>query len=85
MRREALDETLFFREHRLLPRIGGLAIGFPHRPLALIKIVVAGIGRDLAAIDLGNPRDETVHELAIVRGHEQRPGRRLQKVFEPDD
>ena len=29
--------------------------------------------------------DDAVHELAVVRGHEQRAGQRLQERFEPDD
>ena len=30
-------------------------------------------------------RDDAVHELAVVRGHQQRAGARLEERFEPDD
>ncbi len=37
------------------------------------------------AVDLGDLADHAVHELAVVRGHEQRAGKRLQEALEPDD
>ena len=85
MRREPLDEALLLGEHRLLPRVGCLAVGFADRALALVEIVVARVARDFAAVDLGNPGDDAVHEVAIVRRHEQRPGPRLEERLEPDD
>ena len=42
------------------------------RALALVEVVVAGVDGDLAAVDLGDLRDDAVHELAVVRGHQQR-------------
>jgi hypothetical protein len=74
VRGEPLDEALLLGEHGLLPGVGGFAIGFADGALAFVEVVVAGIGRDLAAVDLGDARDDAVHELAIVRGHEQRAG-----------
>ena len=85
MRGEAIDEALLLREHRLLPRVGGLAVGLADGALALVEVVVAGVGGDLAAVDLGDARDEAVHELAVVRGHQQRAGQRLEELLEPDD
>ena len=85
MRLEAIDEALLLGEHRLLPRIRGFAIGLAHRALALVEIVVAGVDGDLAAVDLADLRDDAVHELAIVRGHQQRAGVRLEEALEPDD
>jgi hypothetical protein len=49
-----LDEPLLLGEHRLLARVGRLAIGLADRALALVEIVVAGVDRDLAAVDLGD-------------------------------
>src|SRR5215471_16608851 len=85
MRGEALDEPLLFREHRLLACIRGLAVRLANRALALVEIVVAGVGGDFAAVDLGNPRADAIHELAVVRRHQQRAGALLEKRFEPDD
>jgi hypothetical protein len=85
VRREALDEPLFLGEHRLLPRVRRLAVRVADRALALVEVVVARIGRDLAAVDFRNFRDEAVHELTVVGGHEQRAGLRCQEALEPDD
>ena len=82
---EALDEPLLLGQHRLLARVGGLAVRFADRALALVEIVVARVHRDLAVVDLGDLRDDAVHELAVVRRHEQRAGSRFQEAFEPDD
>ena len=54
VRREALDEALLLGEHRLLARVGGLAVGLAQRALALVEVVVARVGGDLAAVDLGD-------------------------------
>ena len=43
--REALDEALLLREHRLLARVRRLAVGLADRALPLVEIVVAGVGR----------------------------------------
>ncbi len=85
VRGEALDEPLLLREHRLLPRIRRFAVRLADRPLALVEVVVARVARDLAAVDLGDPRDDAVHELAIVRRHEQRARALLEERLEPDD
>ena len=85
MRREPVDEPLLLREHRLLPRVRRLAVRLADRALALVEVVVARVGGDFAAVDLGDPGHDPVHELAIVRGHQQRAGLRLQERLEPDD
>ena len=41
MGREAVDEPLLLGEHRLLARVGGLAVRFADRALALVEIVVS--------------------------------------------
>ena len=82
---EAIDEALFLGEHRLLARICGFAIGLADGALALVEIVVARVDGDLAAVDLADLRDDAVHELAVVRGHQQRAVVRLEEAFEPDD
>ena len=83
--REALDEPLLFREHRLLARVRRLAVRFAYGALALVEVVVARVGRNLAAVDLGDLRDDAVHELAVVRRHQQAARSRFQELLEPDD
>ena len=85
MRGKTLDEPLLLGQHRLLARVGGLAVRFADRALALVEIVVARVGRDLAAVDLGDLGDDAVHEVAVVRRHQQRAGPRLEELLEPDD
>ena len=85
VRRKAVDEPLLLREHRLLPRVRRLAVRLADGALALVEVVVARIGRDLAAVDLRDLRDDAVHELAVVRGHQQAAGARFQELLEPDD
>ena len=41
VRGEPLDEALLLGEHRLLPRVGRLAVGLANGALALVEIVVA--------------------------------------------
>src|ERR1019366_8045422 len=43
----------------------GLLIVLADGALALVEIVVAGVGDDLAGIDLGDFGDDSVHELAV--------------------
>ena len=69
------DVALLLGEHGLLSRIGRLTVGLANRPLAFVEVVVPGVGGDLTAIDLGDARDDAVHELAVVRRHEQRCGK----------
>ena len=82
---EPVDEPLLFRQHRLLPGVGRLAVRVADRPLALVEVVVPRVHRDLAVVDLGDLRHDAVHEVAVVRGHQQRAGARFQEAFEPDD
>ena len=82
---EPLDEALFLCQHRLLTGIGRFAIRLADRTFALVEIVIARVGRDLPAVDLRDLRHDAVHELAVVRGHQERAGQRLQELFEPDD
>jgi hypothetical protein len=85
VRREPIDEPLLFREHGLLPGVSRLAVGLPDRAFPLVEVVVARVRGDFAAVDLRNAGHDPVHELPIVRGHQQRAGLRLQKRLEPDD
>ena len=52
MRREPVDEALLLGQHRLLTRVGRLAVGLADRPLPLVEVVVARVARDLSAVDL---------------------------------
>ena len=72
VRPEAVDEALLLGQHGLLPRERRLLIGLADGPLALVEIVVARVRDDLARIDLRDLRDDAVHELAVVRRHQQR-------------
>ena len=47
-------------------------LAFRERALALVEVVVARVGDQLAAVDLDDLRDHAVQELAVVRGHHQR-------------
>ena len=85
VRRKAIDEALFLREHRLLARVRRLAIRLANRSLPLVEVVVAGVARDLAAVDLGDLGDDAVHEIAVVRRHQERTGPRLEESLEPEN
>src|SRR6202041_2596165 len=52
VRPETINEALFFGKHRLLPGKRCLLIALPHRPLALVEVVVTRVGDDLAAVNL---------------------------------
>ena len=54
------------------------------RALLLVEVVVARVGGELAAVDLDDLGDDAVHELAIVRGHQQRALVALEELLEPD-
>ncbi len=82
---EAVDEALLLGEHGLLARESGLLIGLADGALALVEIVIAGVGDDLAGVDFGDLRNDAVHEFAIVRGHQERAGIRLEELLQPDD
>ena len=49
VRPEAVDEALLLGQHGLLPREGRLLIGLADGALALVEIVIARVGDDLAA------------------------------------
>ena len=51
MRGEALDESLFLGELRLLPPVGGFPIRLANLTFPHIEIVISGVGDDLAAVD----------------------------------
>jgi hypothetical protein len=82
---EARDERLLLGEHRLLARILRLLLALGERALALVEVVVPGIGDQVAAVDLEDLADHAVQELAVVRGHHQRALERAQPVLEPQD
>lgn len=83
-RLEALDELDLLGEHRLLALELGLLLLLVLRPLLLVEFIVAGIGRQRARIDLDDLGDDTVHELAVVRGHQQRALVAFQEFLQPD-
>jgi hypothetical protein len=82
---EPLDETHLLGQHGLLALVGGLGLGLVEGALALVEVVVAGVAGEDPAVDLDDPRDDPVHELAVVRGHQQRPLVRCQEALQPDD
>src|SRR5262245_40952978 len=53
MSSKALDKPLLLGEHGLLSRISGLAVGLADRAFAFVEVVVAGVRRDFATVDLG--------------------------------
>ena len=83
-RLEAFDEFDLLGEHRLLTLELGLLLLLVQRALRLVEFVIARIGRELAAVDLDHLVDDAVHELAIVRGHQQRAVISLQELLQPD-
>ena len=83
-RLEALDELDLLGEHRLLALELRLLLLLVERALLLVEFVVAGIGRQRAAVDLDDLGDDAVHELAVVRGHHQRALVALEELLEPD-
>jgi hypothetical protein len=85
VRLESLQKALLLGKHSLLAHESRLLIGFADRAFAFLEIIVAGVGDDFASIDFGNARDNAIHELAIMRGHQERTGVALQEFFEPDD
>ena len=83
-RLEALDELDFLGQHRLLALELGLLLLLVQRALLLVEFVIAGIGRQRAAVDLDDLVDDAVDELAVVRGHQQRALVALQELLQPD-
>ena len=85
MRGKPLDEPLLLREHGLLARVRGLPLRLAELPLALVEVVVAGIGDELAAVDLDDPVHDPVHEIPVVAGHQQRRRTGPEELLEPQD
>ncbi len=83
-RLEALDELDFLGEHRLLPRELRLLLLLAQRALLFVELVVARVRRQRAAVDLQHLGGNTVHELAVVRGHQQGALVALEELLQPD-
>jgi hypothetical protein len=83
-RLEALDELDLLGQHRLLALELRLLLLLVQRALLLVELVVARIGGERAAVDLDDLVDDAVHELAVVRGHQQRALVALQELLQPD-
>src|SRR5690348_9165774 len=83
-RLEALDELDLLGEHRLLAFELRLLLLLVQRTLLLVEFVIAGIGRQRAAVDLDDLGDDAVDEFAVVRGHHQGALIGLQELLEPD-
>ena len=84
-RLELGDEGFLLREHRLLARVLRFLLRRRDRALLLVKFVVAGVRRELAAVDLDDLRDEAVQKLAIVGRHHERAFELAKEPLEPDD
>ena len=84
-RLELVDECLLLGEHRLLARVLRFALRGEDGALLVVKVVVAGEGRQIATVDVDDLRHEAVHELAIVRRHDERAVEVPKEAFEPDD
>jgi hypothetical protein len=52
VRPETIDKALFLGKHGLLPGECRLLVSLTDRPLALVEVIIAGVGDDLAAINL---------------------------------
>ena len=83
-RLEALDEFDLLGQHRLLALELRLLLLLVQRALLLVEFVIAGIGRQRPAVDLHHLVDDAVHELAVVRGHQQRAFIAFQELLQPD-
>ena len=84
-RLEALDELDLLGEHRLLALELRLLLGLGQRALLLVELEVAGICGQCAAVDLHHLGDDAVHELAVVRGHQQCALVALEELLQPDE
>ena len=83
-RLEAFDELDFLGQHRLLALELRLLLLLVLRPLLFVEFVVAGKCGQRAAVDFDHLGDDAVHELAVVRGHQQRPLVALEERLQPD-
>ena len=72
MRRESVDETLLFGQLRLLARVRRFLVALAELALAEVEVVVAAVGDDVAVVDLKDLGDDAIHEVAIVRRHQDR-------------
>ena len=84
-RLEALDELDFLGKHRLLTLELGLLLLLVQRALLLVELVAARVCRQRPAIDLHHLGDDAVHELAVVRGHQQCALIALEEFLHPDE
>src|SRR5262249_16741470 len=80
---EALDEAHLLAQHRLLALVLRRLLALGEGALLLVEIVVAGIGGELAAVDLDHLGDDSVRELAVVRRHHERALVARKPTFEP--
>ncbi len=85
LRAKALDEAHLFLQHRLLTRVGGLALLGIDGAGALVKIVIAGVAAHLPAVDLDDLFHDAIHHVAIVAGHHHRSGIVAQELLQPQD
>ena len=81
---EALYEGDLLGEHGLLALELRLLLDVGQRALLAVELVVAGIGGQRAAVDLDDLADDAVHELAVVRGHQDGAVIALQEGLQPD-
>ena len=57
---------------------------FAQRALLFVEIIISGIAREPAAVDLDDLGDDAIDELAIMRRHQQRAFVAFQKLLKPD-
>jgi len=81
---EPLDKLDFLGEHCLLTLELRLRLLFVLRALLLVEHVVASIGRQCSAVDLHHLGDDAVHELAVVRRHQQHALIGFEEFLQPD-
>ena len=84
-RLEPLDERDLLLQHRLLPLVLCRRVTVGDGALADIELVIAGVSGQLAVVDLDDLADHPVHELAVVRGHENGALEAFEEVLQPDE
>src|SRR5579883_3368041 len=82
---KALDEAHLLGEHRLLSFVFGLAATGFLGARALIEVVIARVGADLATVDFDDLLDHAVHHVAVVTGHQYGAGIAAEEALEPED
>ena len=80
---EAIDERLQMCDLPLLLHVGRLLQRELLRPLALELRIVAGVGLELARVEMDDAVDDAVEEIAVVRDEQQRAGIAGEPVLEP--